>query len=61
LFGDFIRLLATLFTLITLLGLYKPWIVFWWSDFSNRKKVLSYYGAAALVLWVFYVTWQLVN
>jgi len=46
--------LTCLFTLLTLIGLYKPWIVFWWSDFSNRKKVLKVYGTGLVVCWILF-------
>ena len=50
----FLKSLAIIFTITVLVGLYKPWFVFWWSDFSNRKKVLKYYGTIALLLWIIY-------
>lgn len=30
-----------------LMGLYKPWIMLWWEDVQNRRKVLKVYGAVA--------------
>lgn len=53
---------ATLFLIMaifngtaTLLGLYRPWWVFWWSDFSNRKKVLKYYGLLTFIFSLLYI------
>jgi hypothetical protein len=46
--------IAWLFTFLTLIGLYKPWVVFWWADFSNRKKVLKIYGTALVVCWALF-------
>jgi hypothetical protein len=38
--------------LLLLVGLYKPWVVLWWEDLQNRKKVIVLYGSVAVVLWV---------
>lgn len=38
--------------LLLLIGLYKPWVVLWWEDSQNRKKVILLYGGIALLLWV---------
>lgn len=50
-----ILVLSILFTILTFVGMYKPWIVFWWADFSNRKKVLAVYGSLALMCWLLYL------
>jgi hypothetical protein len=31
------------------IGLYKPWIMLWWEDTQNRRKVIKVYGIVALV------------
>ena len=36
-------------------GLYKPWVVLWWEDFQNRRKVFNVYGTAALMALITYV------
>lgn len=42
--------MAVFFWLLTLLGLYKPWLALWWSDYHPRSKVLKIYGGIALGL-----------
>lgn len=32
-----------------LIGLYKPWIMLWWEDKQNRRKVIRIYGVIAFV------------
>jgi hypothetical protein len=44
-------LLALLFLTI---GLFKPWIMLWWEDTQNRKKVIKLYGTAALISYGLY-------
>jgi hypothetical protein len=38
--------------LLLLFGLYKPWVVLWWEDVQNRKKVLILYGSVGIALWL---------
>ena len=35
-------------------GLFKPWIVLWWEDTQNRRKVIRLYGTVALIAFVIY-------
>jgi hypothetical protein len=35
--------------LFLLAGLYRPWIMLWWEDVQNRRKVLWLYGSIALI------------
>jgi hypothetical protein len=35
--------------LFLLIGLYKPWVMLWWEDVQNRRKVIRVYGLVALV------------
>lgn len=37
-----------------LIGLYKPWVMLWWEDVQNRKKVIKVYGAIAVVTYATY-------
>jgi hypothetical protein len=37
-----------------LLGLYKPWIMLWWEDVQNRRKVIKLYGCISIITWVVY-------
>ncbi|MCW5910567.1 MAG: hypothetical protein KIT62_05805 [Cyclobacteriaceae bacterium] len=52
------RLLILLITLTSFLflimGLIKPWIMLWWEDVQNRKKVIKLYGTATLIFLVLY-------
>ena len=48
-------LYLTLLALMGLLiGLLKPWIMLWWEDSQNRKKVLKLYGTIALISYALY-------
>jgi hypothetical protein len=37
------------------IGLYKPWVMLWWEDTQNRKKVIRLYGAIALIFFIAYL------
>lgn len=59
---DNVRLFFLLMSLASLMfmvaGLFKPWLLLWWEDVQNRRKVIKVYGSAALisyaVFWVIY-------
>lgn len=36
------------------IGLFKPWIMLWWEDIQNRKKVIKVYGTAAIISYALY-------
>lgn len=38
----------------TMVGLFKPWVVLWWSDFANRLIVLKIYGSLSLIFLAIY-------
>jgi hypothetical protein len=40
--------------LCLLIGLFRPWMVLWWEDVQNRKKVIKVYGTAALIGYALY-------
>jgi hypothetical protein len=40
--------------LFLLLGMYKPWIMLWWEDVQNRRKVIKLYGLVALISMALY-------
>lgn len=40
------------------IGLFKPWIVLWWEDIQNRRKVIKVYGLVTLVSGLLYVTFR---
>jgi len=44
-----------------LVGLFKPWIMLWWEDIQNRKKVIKVYGAIAVVTYATYLILHLVK
>ena len=50
--------LAALLGLIV--GLFKPWIMLWWEDTQNRKKVLKVYGTAAVISYALYCVSHLI-
>ena len=31
------------------IGLYKPWVMLWWEDVQNRRKVIKLYGTVSLL------------
>lgn len=37
-------------------GLIKPWMMLWWEDKQNRKKVIRIYGTVAVVTFIIYKT-----
>jgi hypothetical protein len=47
-----ISLTAFLFLVI---GLFKPWLMLWWEDVQNRKKVIKLYGGATLLFYLIYI------
>jgi len=55
----FLLLLITLTALLFLMiGLYKPWVMLWWEDVQNRRKVIRLYGLVSVssyaVYWILY-------
>jgi len=49
-----LRYLAVVAAFLLVVGLYKPWVVLWWEDKQNRKKVIRLYGGVtgfALLSW----------
>ncbi len=62
----YVRLLFLLVSLTALgfmvVGLFKPWLLLWWEDVQNRKKVLLVYGTTAIIfLIIYFVTGLLTN
>ena len=35
-------------------GLFKPWMMLWWADTQNRKKVIKLYGTVAVITFTIY-------
>jgi hypothetical protein len=59
----YVRLLILLISLTSfffmMLGLIKPWIMLWWEDVQNRRKVIKLYGTTGLSFLIIY--WILAN
>jgi hypothetical protein len=47
----YISITALVFLLI---GLYKPWVMLWWEDVQNRRKVIRLYGSIAALAYLAY-------
>ena len=41
------------------IGLYRPWVMLWWEDIQNRRKVFKVYGSVAVVSIVLYFSMNL--
>lgn len=55
---DFLRDTLLYVSLVALtcmiIGLIRPWIMLWWEDVQNRKKVIRVYGTITLATFVIY-------
>jgi hypothetical protein len=53
-----VRLLILLISLTSflfmVLGLITPWMMLWWEDVQNRRKVIKLYGSSGLLFLVVY-------
>jgi len=47
----YISITALIFLAI---GLLKPWVMLWWEDVQNRRKVIKLYGSVSMVAYVIY-------
>jgi hypothetical protein len=48
-------LLLTVTCLVFLgIGLYRPWVMLWWEDVQNRRKVLKIYGLLSVIFFLAY-------
>lgn len=52
----FCLLLSCVCLISMIIGLFKPWLLLWWEDVQNRKKILVVYGTLSLVFFVAYET-----
>ncbi|MBX2955877.1 MAG: hypothetical protein KF846_06955 [Cyclobacteriaceae bacterium] len=54
-----VRLFFLLLSLAALLfmvaGLFKPWLLLWWEDVQNRRKVIKLYGSIALISYLVFI------
>ena len=44
--------------LFLIMGLFKPWMMLWWEDVQNRRKVIKLYGSVAVLTYLVY--WLLI-
>ena len=60
----YVRLLFLLISLTSfmfmVMGLIKPWMMLWWEDVQNRKKVIKLYGTSGVFFLIVYVILQYV-
>jgi hypothetical protein len=40
--------------LFLVIGLFKPWVMLWWEDVQNRKKIILVYGSISLFFMLAY-------
>lgn len=57
-----VRLFCLLMSMVCLvfmvIGLFKPWLLLWWEDVQNRKKIIQVYGLLALI---FYLAYEIIG
>ncbi|MBS1682313.1 MAG: hypothetical protein JST48_11425 [Bacteroidetes bacterium] len=41
--------------LFLIIGLIKPWMMLWWEDVQNRRKVIKLYGITAAIFYLIYL------
>ena len=41
-------LLSISSALFLVIGLFKPWVMLWWEDVQNRKKIILVYGSISI-------------
>ena len=46
---------------LLLIGMFKPWMMLWWEDVQNRKKVIKLYGSVALTCFIIYLLFFLLK
>ena len=51
----FCLLLSCVCLICLIIGLFKPWLLLWWEDVQNRKKIIQVYGSLSLVFFIAYV------
>jgi len=47
-------LLSITSILLLFFGLIKPWLLLWWEDKQNRRKVIRVYGSVAVIFYLIY-------
>jgi len=38
-----------------MIGFYKPYLIVWWEDIQNRRKVLKVYGGSTVLFFIIYL------
>ncbi|HNP94410.1 MAG TPA: hypothetical protein PKJ63_02235 [Cyclobacteriaceae bacterium] len=51
----FCLLLSCACLISMIIGLFKPWLLLWWEDVQNRKKIILVYGSLSLIFYLAYV------
>lgn len=41
--------------LLLFVGLIKPWVMVWWEDVQNRRKVIKIYGSVTVISFLVYL------
>ena len=61
---DFVQRFFLYMTFISLscliMGLFRPWMMLWWEDTQNRKRVFKVYGTAGVVSYALYWAMHLI-
>ncbi len=55
LLSDLSAAVALLSLIFLAVGLYKPWLMLWWEDMQNRRKILKVYGFATLFFYILHL------
>ena len=50
----FCLLLSVVCLVFMVIGLFKPWLLLWWEDVQNRRKIIGVYGTLAGVFYLAY-------
>ena len=50
----FCLLLSCACLIFLVIGLFKPWLLLWWEDVQNRKKIILVYGSLSLIFFIAY-------
>ena len=51
----FFKLLSIASLLFMVAGLFKPYLLLWWEDVQNRRKVIKVYGSLALLSYLIFL------
>ena len=54
----YIAITAVIFLVV---GLIRPWMMLWWEDVQNRRKVIRVYGMTAAIFYGLYWILYFVN